>query len=116
MLQKGEHHSREVQTVCSRRGFLADISTYITSRDSTLSCTWTERLLLLRKNEKLGSAALKENYRHNRVVTEMKESAGSTVTAVVQLGYYPRTLRDGFLEKWRNGGGYSHSATSEIYL
>lgn len=116
MLQKGEHHSSRGQTVSSRRGFLADISTYITSRDSTFSCTWTEHPLLLRNYEKLGSTALKLNYRQNRVVTEIKESAGSTVKAVVNQGFYPRTLRDGFLDIWRNGGRYSCSATSEIYF
>lgn len=110
MLEKGEHVSSRVQTASSWSGFVADISTYITSRDSTPSFTWTEHLLLLRKYEKLGCAALKENYRHNRAIIEMKEPVGSPVNAavpletVVQHKYYPRTLRERTfrrMEGWR---------------
>lgn len=55
-----------------------DISTYITSRDST--CTRTEHLLVLRKHENLENAALRELYRHS----EIKALVGSPGTALLE--------------------------------
>lgn len=74
------HHSQ----VSDWTGSMHDISTYITSRDSTPSCTQTDRLLVLKKHEKLENAALRENYRHNGAITEIKEVVGSTVTVLLK--------------------------------
>lgn len=61
-----------------------DFSTYLTSKDSSPSCTRTERLLVLRKREKLESGALRENYRHNGAITEIVEPLGSTVPVILE--------------------------------
>lgn len=71
-----ENHS-QVQALSSWTW--CDISTYITSRD--LTCTRTEHLLVLRKHEKLENAALREIYRQNGAITEIKELVESTVTS-----------------------------------
>lgn len=62
----------EEEVVSSLTGFLHRISTYLTSRDSTPTCTWTEQLLVLRTHEELENAALRENYRKNGAITERK--------------------------------------------
>ncbi|KAA8584900.1 hypothetical protein FQN60_003594 [Etheostoma spectabile] len=72
-------HSR-VQAVSNGTGH--DISTHITSRDST--CTRTERLRVMRKHEKLEKAALREIYSHSRAITEIKEVVGSTMTTLLE--------------------------------
>lgn len=66
--------------VSSWTGFSDDISTYITSRDSIPTCTWTEEVLRTRTHKKL--AALRVNYRHKRAFTETKELTGSMETTV----------------------------------
>lgn len=58
-----------------------NISTNITSRDFTSTCTQTEHLLAFRKNERLKKAALREDFRHNEIITEAPFR--STVTAVL---------------------------------
>lgn len=62
----------EEEAVSSLTGFTHRTSTYLTSRDSTPTCTWTEQLLVLRTHEELENAALRENYRSNRAITERK--------------------------------------------
>lgn len=74
MFRKRHYDHNRAQAVFSGPGH--DISTYITSRDST--CTRTERLLVMRKREKLEKAALREIYSHSRAITEIKDLAGST--------------------------------------
>lgn len=66
-------HSQE-QVVSSWMGSMYDISTYITSRDSTLTCTH------LKKHKNMKTAALRENYRHNGTITGIR----STVTVLLE--------------------------------
>lgn len=73
---KRHDQNSQAETVSSWTGSKRNISAYITSKDSTLS--WTERHLVLRKHEKLGKAALRENYRHSRAITVLE-----TVRSVV---------------------------------
>lgn len=69
----------EEEAISSLTGFMHRISTYLTSRDSTPTCTWTEQLFVLRTHEQLENAALRENYRRNGAITERKPegSAGA---------------------------------------
>lgn len=62
----------EEEAVSSLTGFTHRISTYLTSRDSTPTCTWKGQLLVLRTHEELENAALRENYRRNGAITERK--------------------------------------------
>lgn len=78
-LHKGHYHHSG-----PRKWSTPDFSTYLTSKDSTPSCTRTERLLVLRKREKLENCALRENYRHNGAITERVEPLGSTVPVILE--------------------------------
>lgn len=77
-----KRHYRHSQEQAASNWTGHDISTYITSRDST--CTLTERLLVLRKHENLENAALREIYRHSGAMTEIKVLVGSTGTALLE--------------------------------
>lgn len=81
--KRRRHHSPE-EVSSSWTGSARDISTYITSRDLTSTCTRTGRLLVLGKREKLGNAALRENYRHDGAITEIIELVGPTVTVALE--------------------------------
>lgn len=80
---KGHYHHSGLQNWSTR-----DITTHLTSKDSTPSCTRTERLLVLRRREKLESGALRENYRQNWATVEplgstvpiLSETSGSVIT------------------------------------
>lgn len=93
-LKRHYHHSC-TPAVSSWTGYLDDISTYITSRDSTPTCTWTEEVLRKYKN----LAALRVNYRHNRAFTEIKELTGSSETVPLEtVGPVGWTFR--YMESW----------------
>lgn len=81
--ERHRHQSR-AQAASNWTASMHDISTYITSRDWTPTCTRTERLLVLRKHEKLVNAALRENYRHDGAITEIIELVGSTVAVLLE--------------------------------
>lgn len=70
-------HSQEAQAVSH-----INIATYNTSRDFTSTCTQTEHLLAFRKHEKLKKAALREDFRHDEIITEAPFR--STVTAIFE--------------------------------
>lgn len=84
MVHKRHYHHSQEQAVSN-----SNISTYITSRDSTPTCTQIARLLAFRKHDKLKNAALREDYRHDGAITELLvgttallETAGSVVAHV----------------------------------
>lgn len=80
------HHRSQAQAVSNWTGSMHDISTYITSRDSTSTCTptSTEHILVWRKHEKLENAALRKNYRHSGAFTELIELVRSTVSHLLE--------------------------------
>lgn len=80
MFHKRHYDHSQVHALFNGPGH--DISTYITSRDST--CTRTARLLVMRKHEKLEKAALREIYSHNRAIREIKERVWSTVITLLE--------------------------------
>lgn len=81
---KRHYHHSEVEAGSNWTGSIQDILTYITSRDSTSSCTWRECLLVSRKHDKLENAALRENYRHNGTNPEIEKHVGSTETVLLE--------------------------------
>lgn len=101
MFNKGHHHHREVKVGSSPTWSTLDISTYITSRDLTSTCTQTKRILVSRKKEKLKNAALRENYRPDGANEVMKEVLGSNVTVVSEtLGSVNGCLRPPEAQKY----------------
>lgn len=83
-----KRHYRHSQEQAASNWTGHDISTYITSRDST--CTRTERLLALGKHENLENAALREIYRHSGAVVASLWRLESQKYLKVDCG---RTLR-----------------------
>lgn len=84
MVHKRHYHLSQEQAVPN-----CNISTYITSRDSTPTCTQTEHLLAFRKHDKLKNAALREDYIHDGAITAilvgssaLLETVGSVVAHV----------------------------------
>ena len=75
MVHKRHHDHSQVKAVYNRTEL--GISTHITSRDSY--CTRRDRILVSRKHNKLGKAALRD--RHNRAI---HEEVGSNVNALLQ--------------------------------
>lgn len=98
---RGHYHHSEVKVGSSPTGSMLDISTYITSRDLTSTCTQTKRILVLRKKEKLKNAALRENYRPDGANEVTKELLGSNVTVVSEtLGSVNGFLRPPEAQKY----------------
>ena len=77
-----QHHHGGDRAVSSWTGSTREISTYFTSGDSTSTRTSTKRLSVSGRREGLENSALRENYRHEGAITEIKELAESAVNVL----------------------------------